>query len=33
MSHYNIPSDVPFGQIASKNNRGHGAYRRDDKEK
>ena len=33
MSHYNIPSDVPFGQIASNNNRGYGAYRRGDKEK
>jgi hypothetical protein len=31
MSHYNIPSDVPFGQIAS--NQGYGAYRRGDKEK
>jgi hypothetical protein len=33
MSHYNIPSDVPFGQIASNNSRGYGAYRRGDKEK
>jgi hypothetical protein len=33
MSHYNIPSDVPFGQIASNNNQGYGAYRRGDKEK
>jgi hypothetical protein len=30
MGHYNIPSDVPFGQIASNNNQGYGAYRRGD---
>jgi len=29
MVHYNIPSDVPFRQIAS-NNRGHDVYRRGD---
>ena len=27
MSHYNIPSDVPFSQIASNNNRSYGFYR------
>ena len=30
MSHYNIPSDVPFGQIASNSNQGYGIYRRGD---
>src|SRR5437868_10658108 len=27
MSHYNIPSDVPFSEIASNNNRSYGFYR------
>jgi hypothetical protein len=31
MSHYNIPSDVPFDQIASNNN-GNGVHRRPDQE-
>lgn len=30
MSHYNIPSDVPFDQIASKNTQGYGIHRRPD---
>jgi hypothetical protein len=30
MSHYNIPSDVPFDQIASNVNQGYGAHRRPD---
>jgi hypothetical protein len=30
MSHYNIPSDVPFGEIASNNNQKYGGYRRGD---
>lgn len=30
MAHYNIPSDVPFSQIASSNDQGYGAYRRGD---
>ena len=32
MSHYNIPSDVPFDQIASKMNQGYSAHRRPDQE-
>ena len=32
MSHYNIPSDVPFDQIASNNNQGYGVHRRPDQE-
>jgi hypothetical protein len=32
MSHYNIPSDVPFDQIASNNNHGYGTHRRPDQE-
>jgi len=32
MSHYNIPSDVPFDQIASKNIKGYGIHRRPDQE-
>jgi hypothetical protein len=30
MSHYNIPSDVSFGEIASNNNQSYGGYRRGD---
>jgi hypothetical protein len=32
MSHYNIPSDVPFDQIASNINQGYGVHRRPDQE-
>jgi hypothetical protein len=32
MSHYNIPSDVPFDQIASNNNQGYGIHQRPDQE-
>lgn len=32
MSHYNIPSDVPFDQIASNNTQGYGVHRRPDQE-
>jgi len=32
MSHYSIPSDVPFDQIASNNNQGYGVHRRPDHE-
>jgi hypothetical protein len=32
MSHYNIPSDVPFDQIASNNNQGYGVHLRPDQE-
>jgi hypothetical protein len=32
MSHYNIPSDVPFDQITSNNNRSYGVHRRPDQE-
>jgi hypothetical protein len=32
MSHYNIPSDVPFGEIASNNNQKYGGYRRGDQD-
>jgi hypothetical protein len=32
MSHYNIPSDVPFDQISSKMNQGYSAHRRPDQE-
>jgi hypothetical protein len=32
MSHYNIPSDVPFDQIASRNNHGYGVYQRGDQD-
>jgi hypothetical protein len=32
MSHYNIPSDVPFDQIASNNTQGYGVHRRADQE-
>jgi hypothetical protein len=32
MSHYNIPSDVPFDQIASNNIQGYGVHRRPDQE-
>jgi hypothetical protein len=33
MSRYNIPSDVPFGQIASNNNQNYGDHRRGDGDK
>jgi len=32
MSHYNIPSDVPFDQIASNNTQGYRVHRRADQE-
>ena len=32
MSHYSIPSDVNFDQIASNNNQGYGVHRRPDQE-
>jgi hypothetical protein len=32
MSHYNIPSDVPFDQIASNINQGYGVHRRPDRD-
>lgn len=32
MSHYNIPSDVPFDQIASNNTQGYGIHRRPNQE-
>jgi len=32
MSHYNIPSDVPFDQVASNNTQGYGIHRRPDQE-
>ena len=32
MSHYNIPSDVPFDQIASNNTQGYGIHQRPDQE-
>ena len=32
MSHYNIPSDVPFGQIASRGNHGYDVYQRRDQD-
>jgi hypothetical protein len=32
MSHYNIPSDVPFSQIASNNTQSYGGYRRGDED-
>jgi len=32
MSHYNIPSDVSFDQIASNNTQGYGVHRRPDQE-
>jgi len=32
MSHYNIPSDVPFDQIASNDPQGYGIHRRPDQE-
>ena len=32
MSHYNIPSDVPFGEIASNNNQSYCGYRRGDED-
>jgi hypothetical protein len=32
MSHYNIPSDAPFDQIASRGNPGYAVHRRPDQE-